>query len=274
MKPLLYFLIFLLSCSLALAVTVVTDKTEYASGEQVQITVDECIGTSIVKIINPGSTLADIKAGENNWVTLYNTLSDSAAGKYTATVSCTNGATETFFCVNSAGCLGTATGIATGTEVQTETNETAAICISQWDCSWSYCHADLKQVGTCTDNRHCRAAKEELRDCSQCAESWVCSDWSACFDSQNQRNCVDEHGCGTFVLKPALQKYCDEEIPPGPAPAYISSTVAPPYYPEPAEAESFWDKYLFYIISIPIILILTAVIVLLVLHYLKSREEY
>lgn len=260
MKSLLYFLIFLLSCSLALAVSVVTDQTEYAGGEQVQITVSDCAGTSIVKIINPGSTLADIKAGEDNWVTTYNTLSDTATGEYTVSASCTNGATEAYFCVNATGCLGTAT--------------TTQTCISKWECIWSYCDVNLKQTGTCVDYNHCKAAKKELRDCAKCEESWVCSGWSSCSNGQNQRNCVDEHGCNTIVLKPVLQKYCEEEVPSGPVPSYISSTVAPPYYPEPVETESFWDKYNFYIISIPIILILTAIIVLLVLHYLKSREEY
>ncbi len=276
MKSLLYLLIFLLSCSLALAVSAVTDEIEYSGGEMVQITIDECIGTSIVKIINPGSILADIKAGENNWVTTYNTLSDTAAGKYTISVSCTNGATETFFCVNSAGCLGTATGTTAETDVQIETNDTLAVCISQWDCSWSYCDANLKQTGTCIDRNRCRAAKEELRDCAQCAESWVCSDWSSCNNGLNQRNCIDEHGCGTFVSKPVLQKYCEEEIPAGPAPSYISSTVAPHYYGEVVgmSTMSFWDKYIFYIISIPLVLILALVVVLLILHYLKTREEY
>ncbi len=248
----------MLSCSLALAVTVVTDQTEYDGGEQVQIEVNNCVGTSIVKIINPSSTLADIKAGEDEWVTTYNTLSDTATGKYTVSVSCTNGATETSFCVDTTECS------------ETTTTDT---CISKWECSWSYCDANLKQTGTCTDYNHCRAAKEERRDCAQCDESWVCSGWSSCINDQNQRNCVDEHGCGTSVSKPVLQKYCEEE-PIGPAPSYISSTVAPPYYPEPIEAESFWDKYLFYIIGIPAVLILAAVVVLLTLHYLKSREEY
>ncbi|MBU90015.1 hypothetical protein CMO94_00620 [Candidatus Woesearchaeota archaeon] len=41
-----------------------------------------------------------------------------------------------------------------------------------------------------------------------CEESWTCSAWSSCDNSQS-RSCTDDNGCGTNFNKPAEQQSCD-----------------------------------------------------------------
>ena len=77
-KLFIYTIVFLCSVSLALAVSVVTDKTAYSGTETVVITPNQCVGISIVKIINPNNLMVDIKGGTDNGVFSYNALSDSA----------------------------------------------------------------------------------------------------------------------------------------------------------------------------------------------------
>ncbi len=286
-KILLYLVVFLFSVSLALAVSVVTNKQEYTGSEQVIITTNQCIGISVVKIINSNNILVDIKGGADNGVFYYNTLSDSADGKYKVTAACTNGAAEAFFCVDASGCLTVTTTAVPAAVPQAVSNVSVAPvaagggvgggagCVAKWDCySWSYCDVYLKQTRTCVDLNKCQAAKLETQSCAECAESWVCSAWSECSDEQNYRNCDDEHGCGTTVLKPKLQKLCTEEEPSGPAPAQISSVMPPLYYAPPAEpaAKSFWKDNLFYLITIPLVLIAIVVVIILTFHFLKPKR--
>src|SRR3989344_4531605 len=107
MKKFFLFIIalFLLSFSLATAVDVSTSKTDYSRGETVTATITDCIGTSIVEFHNPGGDIVDIKSGEGSWSTTYNTLSDSADGKYTISATCTNDAGQSNFCVDAPGCV-------------------------------------------------------------------------------------------------------------------------------------------------------------------------
>ena len=104
-KIILLGFVLLLSLSLVEAVNVQTDKTDYAFGNIVTIVISDCTGSSLARILNPNGELVDIKAGDGNWNTMYNTQSDQVRGKYTISTSCTNGMKEKEFCLDSPGCI-------------------------------------------------------------------------------------------------------------------------------------------------------------------------
>lgn len=277
---------FSLLLSLVSAVQVSTNKNDYNSGEIVSITVSDCVGTSILKIRNPEPSLdtVDIKAGEDSWSTSYNTLSDSADGKYTVSVSCTNGPATTNFCVNSPGCL--------GVQAQEEAEEVVLpdeelpvggrglTCLPQWSCSeWSFCNAQLQETRDCIDLKACSPPKEETRPCDQCLESWICSLWSECSNGLNARNCVDEHACGTVQLKPGLQKSCQQASAPGPQPRQISSQLAPPSFAPPVQPKAeksifrtLWEDYRLFLILSVVGLIALVVVVIVMTRLLKPQH--
>ena len=275
-KLLLYLVLILLSISLATAVEINTDKTDYSGNEMVSITISQCTGTSILKIINPGFDLVDIKADQDNWVTLYNTLSDSADGKYTLTVSCTNGDAQANFCVDSPGCI-------PETPPAPPSGGAGRRCIPEWSCSqWSYCDANLQQTRSCTDLKNCQPPREETRECDQCQESWVCSLWSECQFGTNSRTCADEHFCGTNLLKPATQKSCQIATPPGPPPRQISPQIPIPSYTAPPPLPTiqepgfslaqFWEQFKVHVIAGVSGLVLLILIIFLVLHFVKGKK--
>lgn len=43
---------------------------------------------------------------------------------------------------------------------------------------------------------------------AECAESWSCSDWSACSSGTQTRTCTDSNGCGTNSSRPDLSQFC------------------------------------------------------------------
>ena len=45
---------------------------------------------------------------------------------------------------------------------------------------------------------------------NQCAESWSCSDWSACSNNQQTRTCADSNNCGTTKNKPSESQACSQ----------------------------------------------------------------
>ena len=270
----------ILSISLVLAVSVDTNKDDYNGGETVSISVNQCTGTSILKIVNPGLNIVDIKAGSDSWSTSYNTLSDSASGKYTITVSCEDGSTNANFCVDDPGCLGlqtqsndnqTTSGTGTGTGTGSGLS-----CNPQFSCSsWSYCNNELKQTRDCTDLNACEQPRQESRDCSQCDESWICSQWSQCSNGLNTRDCYDEHDCGTVLLKPDLQKSCQASSTPGPQPVRISNQLPPPSYAKPQELSGFakfWNDYKLLVIIGLLGIIILLIIILLLIHFLKPKH--
>ena len=217
-KIILYPVLLLLSLSLVAAVNVSTDKTDYTSGEMVTTNIDNCAGTSIAKFLKPNGKLVDIKSGEGNWSTTYNTASDSAKGKYTVSTSCSNGLAKANFCVDAPGCL-----------------EAKEVCVSDFDCGeWSACGFDKLERRTCTDKNNCEADKEETRACTAaCQESWTCLSWSACQNGIQTRACFDQNNCGTALNKPAGQQSCQEFPAPAPTPAPAKPV---------AEEESFFAK--------------------------------
>ncbi len=283
-RVIFFFVTFLLLISLAAAVEVSTDKSEYSSGDKVSITVSSCTGTPIVEIRNPDMDVVDIKSG---LTATYNTLSDSADGKYTVTATCTNGEGKKNFCVDAPGCLpsttippSNATTNVTTTTTTTQPSGGGGIsCTAQWSCGvWSYCDSTLTQTRSCADLNNCQAAKDETRLCEACEESWVCSSWSECsFDTQN-RACYDEHYCETANFKPAIQKGCNEADP-FPLPAKISTQLPPPFVPQaPAVQQSFlsklWDNYSSYIIGGAAAILLAVIIILAIIFFKPKKVAY
>ncbi|GEM_PF-4476119 len=270
MKKCLLFIIvlFLLSFSLVAAVDVSTSKTDYNGGETVTATISDCTGTSIVKFLNPSGTLVDIKSGEGSWSTSYNTLSDSANGKYSVSASCTNGAAQKNFCVDAPGCVASAS--------SSQGGGGGSSCNPDWDCNgWTFCGPTQTQTRSCFDKNNCLSAKEETQSCQPCLESWVCSIWADCnLDTQN-RACYDEHACETTNLKPGLQKACNAADP-VPPPARISNELPPPYVPKTTVTQQnffsqLWDNYQVYIIGLLAAIVLAA-LVLLGFHYFKPKQ--
>lgn len=230
-KTILCFVLLLLSFSLAAAVNVSTDKTEYNSGELVTANISSCIGTSITKFLNPHGNLADIKGGEGNWSTTYHTSSDSTVGKYTVSTSCSSGLAQAYFCVNASGCL--------------EVEE----CISDWNCSeWSSCGLDQLEKRTCTDKNDCEVDKEETKACTVCQESWTCLSWSTCQNGIQTRTCYDQNTCGTTSNKPVGQQACQE---------FVSEPLTSPST-KPAGEESFFAKNKGLVIAVVLAVVLLA----------------
>lgn len=49
-----------------------------------------------------------------------------------------------------------------------------------------------------------------------CVPNWLCSDWTACLNSQQTKTCTDTNGCNTDLGKPTTGQVCT--MPPAPAP--------------------------------------------------------
>ncbi|MDP3698972.1 MAG: hypothetical protein Q8R47_05285 [Nanoarchaeota archaeon] len=245
-KTILYIVLLLFSTSLVSAVDLSTDKTDYNSSEIVTANITGCVGTSITKFLNPGGTLVDIKSGQSNWTTTYQTSSNPASGKYTVSTSCSNGLAEANFCVNDPGCL-----------VEEEEEE----CIPEWDCrEWSSCGIDQLERRTCTDKKNCEIDKEETKACSACQESWTCLSWSTCQNGIQTRTCYDQNNCGTALDKPAGQQSCQE---------LVSEQPITPAKPA-AEEESFFAKNKGLIIAVALAVIL---LVLGLLYFFKWKGK-
>lgn len=148
-------------------------------------------------------------------------------------------------------------------------------CTSDWSCGyWSVCDLSLTQTRTCIDLNNCVQTRTETKTCTHCTESWVCSLWSDCLAKKQTRKCYDERQCGTIVKKPALQRACNAPVA-GPTPTKIIS-VPPTQFTIPIvemPRPTFWDEYGFWIITIPIILVLLALAIILILHFKKPKEE-
>jgi len=120
-------------------------------------------------------------------------------------------------------------------------------CQEDWTCSyWTTCSSKLQQR-VCIDCNHCGTYSllptncgitqscsnggtgtggssgggggggggnyiyEESSGGSSCVENWQCTGWSSCEDGKQRRACTDSNKCGTFLLKPAESKECEEE---------------------------------------------------------------
>ena len=289
-RILLFSVLFLLSFSLAAAVEVSTPKDSYASGETVTATITGCVGVSLVEFFNPTNSLVDIKSGQDNWVTTYNTLSDSADGKYSVAVTCTNGISQSNFCVDSNECdqatvedqvddgivpggLGGDQGVGGQAGGGGGGGGGQSNYIANWSCTtWSFCGEDLTQKRDCIDVNGRNQPKNESRPCMPCQESWTCSLWSDCQSGVQNRVCYDEHSCGTGSYQPGLQKGCELALPAGPEPDKISFQLPPPRAaPVVIEEKGFFARYGNYFLGIFVMILLIGVIISAI-YYLRTKK--
>ena len=307
MKVLLSLFILVILSSLALAdISLSTVGTEFSHGGLVNINVNSCLGTSVLRVLNSDGSLVYIEGGNDNWDTVYNTESDSDNGKYSATIGCEDGTSDqVFFCVDADGCLaglpvddssdddsgdgdlGPADESFGGDD--SEADETSGSpspgggggCRSDWSCSsWSYCNKDLKETRVCVDKNNCKNDRTESNDCTQCQESWTCLEWSVCQNGNNLRNCFDEHQCGTVLQKPGLQKSCQAANAFGPQPVkviYQESGSSGTSNRDAFSLQSYWNDYKIEIISILsglVLIILAALIINLIRRPKKHAVNY
>ena len=106
----IFLTLFLILIFSTAAVDISLDETDYNYGELVDISVNSCLGTSLLLVDNSNPNaffnIVLIEQGNGNWQTTYNTYSDPYQGKYTILVNCFDGTTNTVdFCVGSDGCV-------------------------------------------------------------------------------------------------------------------------------------------------------------------------
>ncbi len=270
----------LLSLPLALATTVTTDKTSYASGETVKIS-GMCDGAS--------KSVALQAAIEINSVWFKQATADSnkafsidfiptQTGKFTLLAAC-NGETAKSINFN-VGITTTAPDTTTPPPPGSSSGGPPS-CTPAFECSvWNYCNATLKQTQTCTDTKYCKPYYTNVKNCTQCEESWTCSIWSACNYGTQDRKCTDLHVCGTTQFKPIEQKGCQEIV----APVQPQQTYTPPPPEEGIipqitqvvveKTKSAWENYTYYIIGTAAFVILALITVILILVLRKPKQVY
>lgn len=271
MKPLIFLFVFILCFSLAAAVEVDIPQ-DYSHGDKLTIPVTGCSGMSTVRITDPNGNLIHVDQGTGSWTSTYHTNSNPGSGKYVLIANCLDGtAAELTFCVDASGC----NVIAVDQQPPEDRRGGGRGCSSRWSCAaWSYCDAELKQSRTCYDRNDCQDRKEQTKVCSKCEESWICTPWSGCQNNQQTRLCVDEHACGTRILKPTLQKSCVAPAA-GPQPNRVVPKLptVTPRQPTPTFGlKKYWDEYKVPIIAIPSALIVLVILIFVVIHFTKGGK--
>lgn len=156
-------------------------------------------------------------------------------------------------------------------------------CRSSWQCStaWSWCNVTLQQWRECQDLNRCQPQQQrsvEVQSCAACEESWICSEWSSCFNGRQERECYDEHECGSYVRQPPLQQGCQVAMPPAPMPVYVAQPppVALPIIQQPAPPTvplwlKVWRDYKLYLIAIPSALAVIITLLSLIHHFRRPK---
>ncbi|MBI4980437.1 hypothetical protein HZC30_02665 [Candidatus Woesearchaeota archaeon] len=271
----------LISLPLALATTVTTDKTSYASGEIVKIS-GTCDGAS-------KSVALQAAIGVNSvWFKQTTAGSDKAfsidftppqTGKFTLLAAC-NG--ETAKSINFNVGITAAPDIPPDNKSPGSSSGSPSSCTPLFECSaLSYCNASLKQTQTCTDTKFCKPYYVNVKNCTVCEESWVCSIWSSCNYGTQDRTCTDLHLCGTTVKKPAEQQPCQqftasappsqEYTPPSTYPT-TGQEATPPVVT--GETTTVWEDYKLYIIGLGAFILLAFITVILILLLRKPKQVY
>jgi hypothetical protein len=226
---------------------------------------------------------------------LFSATFSPADGDYTLYATC-NSSFNQAFCVGSSCTSSVIPPDSSGSPSSSSTGGSSSrSCRGNWSCTpWTYCPTNLEQTRSCVDLNNCRqeaSRPNETQSCSECDQSWICSEWSSCSSGQNTRTCVDEHYCSATSLKPALSKSCTQQTVPGPQPVSVvpSSQLPPPSqsgYQEPQYAsqgtvqqstfssfiQNMWQKYPIPIVGIPVAIILILFIVLFTLHHIHTHK--
>jgi hypothetical protein len=270
----IFILTFLFTISLALAVTVETDKNIYQRSEEVTIDVAECEAESIVFVYNAENREVDVSSDTGDWTFIYSTLSDPSDGKYNVEVSCANGPATTEFCVNDDDCLTTTPEDPDPTPDNPGGGGGRNVCRPVWtNLTETLCNGSLQKTVTQQDVRCSKGSRKIVSRCDSCKESWMCSVWSLCNNGIQTRICYDGSKCGTTFQRPDLRKNCGQPAS-GYPPSQISNSIPPPTETPTLQlpTEPFWEKYLIYLISIPAGLIVLILIIVLIVHMIKSKR--
>jgi len=266
MNAKIFFLIFVLTFSLALAVNVDVDQLppDYSQGDIVEITLmcsEPVAMRSTVEVFNPGGRLIYITGGNDQWTTTYNTNSDSSDGQYRLLARCEDGSTaEDFFCVDSPGCVSTDPPRSGGSGRGCSTNITCSV--------FSYCNATLQQARGCHDWSNCVRDYTEEIACDACLEAWSCSSWSVCQGGRQTRTCVDDHICGTLLQKPPEQQSCT--VPSSAPPRVTPLPPKPPVVVKP----SFFAQYKWWLLGgLLLLLLIIGAILFYYLYYKKHKKR-
>ncbi len=284
----IFLFLFLVVLPLALAVTSVqTDNTVYALGTAVTVS-GSCsspaapVGLRAV-LQSVGETVWFDQATSDAANHYTDSFVPSQKGKYTLTAACQGDSG-----VTSEICVGTATecGVSTGQPVApsgtspsgdsgSQGGNTGGGCRPKWQYSeWSYCDANLQQTRTATDSEQCNKKPEQadiLRSCEVCEEAWSCGSWSDCSGGVETRDCFDDHACTTTISKPVTTQTCTVSAPP-----VIQQTVpSKPFFPQIKEkVVSFWDSYMYWIIGIPLAIIILLLLIMLLRVLFKKKLVY
>lgn len=283
-----FVLVLILFSSLALATTVTVDKQNYATTGVVKVS-GTCNAASVSVGLQAGIGLntiwvEQVTAGVNNKFSA--DFYPSQTGSYTVYASCKgeNSDVESF-------CIGSDCATVDETPKDTPGSSSSGSssgggggggggCSSNWNCTqWSACNSSSKQSRNCVDLKKCKQNITEVQNCTWCVESWVCSQWSECKWNIHERNCKDEHNCGTIKLRPILQKPCEQVAAPvQEAQTYIPSSPPPQgiiaKLKQAVVGESFWNNYKFYIIGLIAFVVLMIIVVILFLVLHKPKKVY
>ena len=278
----------LLLSSLALADVSLTTNDNYAA--QTQVTFSGTCSAPFVPVAFQVSGAAEPWVDQASadasgaFSTKYTTLSQ---GTYTLYVTCNAESTSKSFCVGDS-CSGTTGGTNPGSGSPSSSSGGGGYCQAEYSCgTWSFCGANLNQSRICYDQSNCKKEpKTEVRECLPCEESWICSEWSSCYNSVQKRTCVDEHYCTTKTYQPSAQKACSATVAAGPAPKSISNDIPPPSFdqfssqpdveqPAPVASkfsfQNIWDDYMVWILSGVGGLIILVIVILLILHFVRAK---
>jgi hypothetical protein len=271
----LFFFVFLLSLPLALATTITANDVAFGTPVSIAGTCAEAnVWVSIeYGFGSPIKTISVDQVTANNNQQYSTTFMPPQEGTYTVYAACQDEAvTSTTFCVGSAAECGK-----TPPSEDVPTGGGGSGCKPKWNCEvWSYCNASLQQTRTCFDQKKCRPKKVEVQSCAKCQESWICSLWAACQNGVQQRTCIDEHYCITTFQKPLLEKNCQQLSVSGPQPAQISNDIPPPTTPQiqqPISGVSFWEEYMWYLIGIPLAIIVLVILILVIIHFIRPEKK-
>lgn len=151
-----------------------------------------------------------------------------------------------------------------------------------WSCDvWSYCNSTLEQYRLCYDQNRYYQNTVDVRSCEKCEESWICREWNECDSGLQERDCLDQHFCGTTFLKPLERKACavaEETLADYVAPEeivpidYNFDDYVMPEIQQPTQL-SFVDKNFNLLLSLMIFLLVGYVVSMVWVIY-ESKMQY
>ena len=288
----IFVFLFLFSLPLVLAVTTVqTDSATYKLGSTIAIS-GTCsspnVPVGLFAIVNPDAAAEKVWFDQVTTDVSYHYTSSfvpTKKGSYNIVAACQGDSavitkiTVTDTVVSTGGDSGNQGGSSGGNNGGGGGGSSGGSgCTPNWQYSqWSYCDANLQQTRTAlVDKEHCANAKPKEKDlvhsCDVCEESWSCQAWSECDNGQQQRNCFDDHACGTTLSQPVITQSCTVS-----APHVVGQTLPPskPFFTQVGEKTvSFWDNYMYWIIGIPLGIIIFFLLILLFRLLFKKKLVY